>query len=110
MTQIGRITQDEHAVERQTEPLRQRVNELDGVTILNGRLIPDITVTTNVTKRIRHGLNRKLVGFLVVRNAVVGRALSFRDLQATNPRQQDELWLIVGSTDSVSGKISLWVF
>jgi hypothetical protein len=109
VSRVPRIPQSEHAIERQAEPLRQRVNELDDVNILDGRLLDGVSVTAGRTNRIRHGLQRRLLGFIVVRNAYTV-SVSFYDLQATNPRPQDELWLYPETGGTETAKISLWVF
>jgi hypothetical protein len=96
------------AVADTLNPLVDRFNEVVDVPMLQGRLLEDIVVQKEVTTKIKHGLERKLRGWIVVKN---GSTISLHDQQADNEREDQELWLFLntGGT-SETFKISLWVF
>ncbi len=89
-------------------PLVDRFNEVVDVPILQGRLLENVEIQKEVTTKIKHGLERKLRGWIVVKN---GSTISLHDEQADNDREDQELWLFLntGGTGETF-KISLWVF
>ena len=107
---VNRLEIPDHGVQRQVEPMRQEVNQLSDMEITRGRLLAGVEVTTNRVNRIRHGLGRRLVGYIVVANALTGTTVNIRDNQLTNPSPETELWLDPQSAASETKKISLWVF
>ncbi len=110
MSEIRRIPLEDHGTERQMEPLRQLVNQLNEVAIIRGRLLDSVRVTEDRRNVIQHKLGRRLVGWIVVRVDIAGTGLAFSDEQAINPRPQDTLWLTPATGNAGTGTISLWVF
>ena len=71
--------------------------------VLDGRLIKDIPLITGVTNKVEHGLQRDVLGYIVVKKGVntVGW-----DGEATNTMKSSFLNLLCGANVTVS----LWVF
>ena len=109
MKPVAKVELTDEASTKQVGPLVDRFNEITEVPILQGRLLENITITENTTNKIRHGLERKLRGWIVVRSPISPNV--FSDSQVSNQKEDQELWLTAetpsGSTDY---KISLWVF
>jgi len=109
MKKVAKIWSQEADLTQAVEPVVDRFNEMVDVPILQGRLLEDISVKEGTTARIRHGLGRKLRGWVVVRrNATAG---VFSDQQVDNKKEDQELWLMLttGST-TATYTVSLWVF
>jgi hypothetical protein len=88
--------------------LTDRFNETVDVPILQGRLIENVVIQKEVTTKIRHGLGRKLRGWIVVKNS---STQSLHDQQSDNKNEDQELWLFLdtgGTCDTFT--VSLWVF
>jgi hypothetical protein len=71
--------------------------------ILNGRLINDVALITGITNKVEHGLQRDVLGYIVVKrgaNAVVW------DGEAINTMRSSFLNLLC----SANVTVSLWVF
>lgn len=120
MSELRRVPLD-HAQERAVEPVRQRVNELAGMEILNGHLLENVQLTANVVTRIPHKLGRRLRGWIIVRNNFTDTARVWvHDRQskpppeasnwAVNPRPESELWLYASSQNARTFTASIWVF
>jgi hypothetical protein len=109
MKPVAKIELSDEETTKQVEPLVDRFNEVTNVPILQGRLLEDVGVKEGTTTRIRHGLGRKLRGWIVVRRDVtVG---IFSDDQANNKKDGEELWLILTTGSSVTTyTVNLWVF
>jgi len=106
---IAKIAVKEESANRQTRTIVDRLNELTASPLLQGRLLENVGITENETNRIRHGLGRKLRGWIVVRQTV--EQVFFSDAQDSNRRADEELWLIPTTlSGSAKSKISLWVF
>jgi len=109
MKPVAKIAFASADVAKQVEPLVDRFNETTEVPILQGRLLENVSITENQTNRVRHGLGRKLRGWIVVRQTV--EQIFFSDAQVSNGREDEELWLIpTTASGSAKSKISLWVF
>lgn len=109
MKPVAKIAFASADVAKQVEPLVDRFNETIEVPILQGRLLENVSITENQTNRVRHGLGRKLRGWIVVRQTV--EEIFFSDLQDSNGREDEELWLVPKTASgSAKSKISLWVF
>ena len=88
--------------------LVDRFNETVDISLLQGRLIEDVVIQKETTTRVRHGLGRKLRGWIVVKN---GTPTSLHDLQEDNTREDQELWLFPNTGgEFATFKVSLWVF
>jgi len=70
MKPVAKIAFASADVAKQVEPLVDRFNETIEVPILQGRLLENVSITENQTNRVRHGLGRKLRGWIVVRQTV----------------------------------------
>jgi len=109
MKKVAKIWSQEADLTQAVEPVVDRFNEMVDVPILQGRLLENVSVKEGTTNRIRHGLGRKLRGWIVVRQPV--QQILFSDDQATNKKESEELWLYVwtGST-TATYTVNLWVF
>ncbi len=109
MKPVAKLSLEDEPLSQQMSPVVDRFNEITDVPILQGRLLEDITITENTTNRIRHGLDRKLRGWIVVRSAISPNV--FSDDQVSNQKEDQELWLTAETpSGSADYKISLWVF
>jgi hypothetical protein len=109
MKPVAKVELADEASTKQVGPLVDRFNEVTEVPILQGRLLENITITENTTNKIRHGLEHKLRGWIVVRQTV--EQVFFSDDQSSNEREDEELWLVpTTASGSAESKISLWVF
>ena len=107
--QVAKIHMEDLGVAQQIDPLVDNFNEVVTVPILQGRLLENVNITENETNRIRHGLGRKLRGWIIVRQTV--EQIFFSDAQSSNKRADEELWLIpTTASGSAKSEISLWVF
>lgn len=99
------ISVDDPATERALSAIRE---EMPAVAALNGvRLLEGIQLTAGQTKRIAHGLGRKLRGWLVVR-INLGASLGYiYDNQSTVTDGDVYLHL---TAEGYSPKVSLLVF
>ena len=78
------------------------LNPLLANPLVNGRLLDPVTVISGANT-INHGLQRKLIGYVVVLNSA---AVTFYDSQTTN--QRPELTLILNASGAAT--ITLYVF
>lgn len=107
---IAKVTVDDPATQRQANTMVDAINELVTSPILRGRIIDDISTTAGQRTRVRHGLGRKLRGWMLIKSSVTVSNHLY-DEQASNSHEDRELWLYLndGGTDGTY-KISLWVF
>ena len=108
MKPVAKIELSDEETTKQVEPLVDRFNEVTNVPILQGRLLEDVVVQKEVTTKIRHGLGRKLRGWVVVKS---GSTVALHDQQVNNKKEDEELWLFLntGGTGETF-TVSLWVF
>ena len=105
--QVKRTQLDDHGTSRAMNEVREVVNDLSVIGILNGRLLKDVVLTGGVIRQLKHGLGRELQGWLVVRQRDCTSTGYLNDVQVSNPHPETELWLkAVGQSPT----LSLWVF
>jgi len=109
MKKVAKIWSQEADITQAIEPVVDRFNEMVDVPILQGRLLENISVKEGTITRVRHGLGRKLRGWIVVHhNVTVG---NFSDDQVSNKKEDEELWLrLTTGTATATFTTSLWVF
>jgi hypothetical protein len=109
MKPVAKLFLEDEPLSQQMGPVVDRFNEITDVPILQGRLLEDVSVKEGNITRVKHGLGRKLRGWIVVRrNTTVG---IFSDQQVDNKKEDEELWLILTTgTATATYMVSLWVF
>lgn len=93
---------EDHATQQHVEALQQSGNEVLDVEIVQGRLFENVTLAPPAVTILKHGLERKWRGSVVVKNSSTNPVS-----QATDPRPESEIHL---SADKGPFTISLWVF
>lgn len=69
--QVPRIPLENRDTDRAVELVRQGVNAVTNIAILGGRQITNITMADSTNVMVRHGLGRRLQGWMVTRMAGV---------------------------------------
>lgn len=90
------------AVERALDSFEKSVGSIIPVEIINGNLLQSIALTTDIS-RIPHKLDRKLLGYIIVRQNANAVIYDQQDAE-TNP----EIYLALKASAPVT--ISVWVF
>jgi len=87
-------------------PTKEFLKDFNRVDILRGNFIQNIdSVASSGTAKIKHGLNRKYLGYIIVSMDADTR---FYEDTSNNLRPQDELWLV--NAGSNSANIKVYVF
>ena len=105
----GRFMQADHGAARAFDDVREAVASLESLPVLSGRLIEGVDLADAETRRILHGLNRRVRGW--IRTDLTGAVSTGRIERVVDPgaNLNRELWLKAtgwGATITVS----LWVF
>lgn len=109
LNRLAKIRVAERPVQRQLDALIDRGNELGEKEIVDSRIIQGIELTNGILSRIKHGLNRTLIGWFVIRIGLGGSDSEIHDLQDLNEQPETELHLLAtGFSDPVT--ISIVVF
>lgn len=97
-----RIHHDTPGVNQVAQATEDVVTQLNGVPILDGALIQDVTLqkVSPAINQLRHGLGRKAKGAIVVKQS------SAADVQVLSSNNANE----VSISTTVSVTVSLWVF
>ena len=99
-----RYTTNNKDLEQVQDSVEKKFGELDGLEILNGRLLKDVAITHSVTNKVPHGLGRRYKGYIVTKidEKVVVKVVPADD---TAPEKFIPLTVV-----SYSATVDLWVF
>jgi len=99
-----RYRTDNAELEQVQDSVEKKFAELDGLAILNGKLIKDVEITNNVTNKIYHGLGRPYQGYIVTK---IDEKVVVQVVTADDTEPDKFIPLSVVSYDAVA---DLWVF
>ena len=99
-----RYTTNNKDLEQVQDSVEKKFGELDGLEIINGRLLKDVAITNNVTNNIYHGLGRRYKGYIVTKIDV---KVVVHVVKADDASPEQYIPLKVASYDAVA---DLWVF
>lgn len=94
------------------DPIRQAMNEVAQVPLLQGRLVENVKLSDGAVVKIKHGLGRKLRGWVLTDlydATSTGRIVRVRTSGGRNASDESDIWLRAdgwGATITVG----LWVF
>lgn len=98
-----KIVSQESDTQRLQDNIELFLKQIKNISILDGVLLEDVSVPTGSDVVIPHKLNRKLVGYIVVRNSAEA---TIWDKQSDNTLPGKTL-ILKSSADTT---ISMWVF
>ena len=99
-----RYRTDNAELEQVQDSVEKKFGELDGLVILNGKLLKDVEITNNVTNKIYHGLGRPYQGYIVTK---IDEKVVVKVITADDTEPDKFIPLSVVSYDAVA---DLWVF
>ena len=99
-----RYRTDNAELEQVQDSVEKKFGELDGLAILNGKLLKDVEITNNVTNKIYHGLGRPYQGYIVTK---INEKVVVQVVTADDTEPGKFIPLSVVSYDAVA---DLWVF
>ena len=77
MRKVAKIPLPDAVTDRAVSPLVDRFNETIDIPILQGRLLERVDITEGTTTKYRHGLGRKLRGWIIVKSNITDRGLVY---------------------------------
>lgn len=90
-------------VDQVIEKLFTSLSTIFNKQIIDGKFLEDVLITTGATRSIAHGLQRPVVGYIVVKRSANSQIW---DSESTNTKK--DIFLNLNSSATVT--ISLWVF
>lgn len=102
---VKRIALEDAVTGRAMDEVREVVNDVAAIDILQGKLIEAVVLTGGTTRKIAHGLGRKPRGWIVVKQK--GWTSTGYMNEVDHGSKDRELWLLAYGMDPT---ISLWVF